>query len=268
MRNKNAAFLLAVMLFSLLILSCRHSPAAAEEFTGLIDYQTWAAYVGYPQGILTPLGVDGINQDYFHSLPYTPGYTSGRIVIGDSRCCQLGIYQNVMGGDDYAVFAVWGGHYVPGIGTSILTDEALYEIEQCFRAQIQADGRSTVFFFATVNDFDYAANNNAGYISAAITAAERIASLSYAYEGNVWHPQVIVIGFDGGQITAAFNRYVDSYNTRLREAVNNSPVLRENASFFTTVPEITGGRTGFISDGLHYSEGTLQQIADHLKSIP
>ena len=255
----------AVFLF---ILCCLRLPAAAEEF----DYQSWAVNEGYPRGLLTPIGVYGINQDYFHSLPDSAGYASGRIVIGDSRCCQLGIYQDRTGADDYAVFAVWGGHYVSGTGTSILTGGSLYEIEQCFQEQIRTRGKSTVFFFATVNDYDYAGNYNAGSVSAAVSAAEMIASMSYSYEGHVYHPEVIVIGFDGGQTTgdvfgipqAVFNRYVASYNEELRAAVNNSAVLKETAERFTTVPEITGGQTSFISDGLHYSDAALQMIAGHI----
>ena len=41
--------------------------------------------MGYPQNMLVPMGVEGINQDYFHTLPDAPGYTSGKIIIGDSR---------------------------------------------------------------------------------------------------------------------------------------------------------------------------------------
>ena len=270
MKNKNKLFSILITIF---ILFCLYSAAASEGFTGLNDYQRWTVTRGYPQGILVPLGVDGINQDYFHSLPGTAGYTSGSIVIGDSRCCQLGIWQDWMGFDDFAVFAVWGGHYVSGTGTPALTGEHLAEVEECFHAQIRTHGRCTVFFFATVNDYDYSGNNNTGYISAAVASAERIASMSYAYEGTVYHPEVIVIGFDGGHTTGdifgipqkVFNRYVDSYNKELRDAVRNSPVLKETASRFTTVSEITGGKTTFISDGLHYSDNTLQKIADYMK---
>jgi len=65
-----------------------NAEAAPAEYTVLDDYQKWAKDVGYPQNMLVPMGVDGINQDYFHTLPDAPGYTSGKIVIGDSRCCQ------------------------------------------------------------------------------------------------------------------------------------------------------------------------------------
>ena len=51
--------------------------AATAEFTVLDDYQKWAKEVGYPQGMLAAMGVDGINQDYFHTLPDAPGYRSG-----------------------------------------------------------------------------------------------------------------------------------------------------------------------------------------------
>ena len=271
--NRNLALLVPV--FSLFLLCCLYSAAGAQEFTGLNDYQMWAANTGYPQGLLVPMGITGVNQDYFHTLPGSPGYASGRIVIGDSRSCQQGIWQNRTGSDDYAVFAVWGGHYVSGTGTPALTAEHLYEIGQCFQEQVRTQGKSTVFFFATVNDYDYYGNGNSAYIAAAVASAETIASMSYEYEGTVYHPEVIVVGFDGGRRTGdifgipqdVFNRYIESYNTELRDAVNNSPVLKENASLFTTVSEITGGETGFISDGLHYSDSTLQAIAEYMADI-
>lgn len=259
-----------ITIISLLVLCCLHLAAAAEEFTGMDDYLEWAFNKGYPQGLLVPLGINGINQDYFHSLPDSAGYSSGRIVIGDSRCCQLGIWQSRNGTGDFAAFAVWGGHYVAGTGTPAMTWQLLSEVEECFHTQIRIQGKCTVFFFATVNDYDYSGYNNSGYISAAVASAEMIASMTYEYEGTVYHPEVIVIGFDGAQMTgtlSGFNRFVDAYNMELRDAVSSSPVLKENASLFTTVPEITGGRTTFISDGLHYSDATFQNIADHMKAV-
>ena len=265
--NKSAVW--TILGLCLVIFSCLHLTAAAEEFAGLIDYQSWAVNVGYPQGLLVPQGFDGINQDYFHSLPGTSGCHSGKIVIGDSRCCQLGIVQSYTGRSDYAVFAVWGGHYIPGTGTSIMTWQLLSDFEQCFQEQIRTRGECTVYFFATVNDFDYAGNYNSGYISAAVSAAETIASLSYVYEGSEYHPRVIVIGLEGGTTSGdivgispqVFNRYVDSYNRELRSALGSSPLLRDTADLFTPVSQITGGNTTFIADGLHYSEATLQKIA-------
>ena len=254
----------------ILFVLCCLQPAAAEEFTGLSDYQQWAVYTGYPQGLLIPQGIDGINQDYFHSLPGSVEYSSGKIVIGDSRSCQLGIYQNRMGTGDYAAFAVWGGHYVPGTGTPALTAEILAEIEECFHEQVRTHGECTVFFFATVNDYDYLYNNNAAFISSAVASAEMIASMAYEYEGVRTHPRVIMIGPEGGGDISGipqevFNRYIDSYNAELRAAVNQSALLKGSAGEFTTVSEITGGNTTFISDGLHYSDAVLQMIADYMR---
>lgn len=258
----------SVMLILFLFICRICSPAAAGDFTDISDYQQWTVNVGYPQGLLVPVGMDGINQDHFHSLPGSAGYSSGKIVIGDSRCCQLGIYQNRMGFDEYAVFAVWGGHYISGTGTSILTDEYLSEIEQCFQEQIRTSGECTVFFFATVNDYDYMYNTNAAYISTAVTSAERIASMTYTWQGIEYWPDVIMIGFEGGdQNYFSFNAYVYPYNVGLSMAVSNSAVLGRNASQFITVPDITGRRTTFISDGLHYSDATLRMIADYMKNF-
>ena len=266
MKNKNT--ILSIWAIFLSFFCCLHLHVTAEEFGDLIDYQNWTVNMGYPQGLIVPLGFDGINQDYFHSLPGSAAYSSGIIVIGDSRCFQLGIYQNYIGASDYAVFAVWGGHYVPGTGTSIISEMFLSDFEQCFHEQIRTRGDCIVYFFATVNDFDYAWNYNSGYISAAVSAAEKVASLSYVYEGTEYHPQVIVIGLEGGCTSGdilgipseVFNRYVDSYNRELRAAITRSPVLKDTADLFTPVSEITGGNTTFLSDGLHYSETTLKKI--------
>lgn len=272
MNNRKMIPVLITLFF---IIYMMFSGASAEEFTGPIDYQSWAANEGYPQGLLIPMGISGINQDHFHSLPDSPGYTSGRIVIGDSRSCQLGIYQDRTGAADFAVFAVWGGHYIPGTGTSIMTEDLWSALEQCFREQVRIHGGSTVFFFATVNDYDPTGIYNTAYISTAVSAAERIASLSAEHEGRIVHPKVIVIGPEGvdaangmsGIDPRSFNRFISTYNKELFSAVNESPVLNETAHLFTTVSKITGGRTTFISDGLHYSEDTLRKTVNYLVSI-
>ena len=245
--------------------------AATAEFTVLDDYQKWAKEVGYPQGMLAAMGVDGINQDYFHTLPDAPGYTSGKIVIGDSRCCQLGIYEQRTGADDFADYAVWGGHFLPGAEPPAMTEEQFSEVERCFQEQIKSCGECSIYFFATVNDYDYIGNENDQSISAAVSMAEKLGNMSFQKEGKLYRPEVIVIGFDGGagdvlqRIPAQdFNRYVDDYNEKLRTAVNDSPLLQQNAEYFTTVPEITGGSTGFNEDGLHYSDDTLREIVDYI----
>ena len=245
--------------------------AATAEFTVLDDYQKWAKEVGYPQGMLAAMGVDGINQDYFHTLPDAPGYTSGKIVIGDSRCCQLGIYEQRTGADDFADYAVWGGHFLPGAEPPAMTEEQFSEVERTFQEQIKSCGECSIYFFATVNDYDYVGNENDQSISAAVSMAEKLGNMSFQKEGKLYRPEVIVIGFDGGagdvlqRIPAQdFNRYVDDYNEKLRTAVNDSPLLQQNAEYFTTVPEITDGSTGFNEDGLHYSDDTLKEIVDYI----
>ena len=249
----------------------KNAENAPAEFTRLDDYQEWAKDVGYPQNMLVPMGVDGINQDYFHTLSDAPGYRSGKIVIGDSRCCQLGIYEQRTGAADFADYAVWGGHFSPGAEPPAMTDALYSEVEHCFQEQVKTDGKCTIYFFATVNDYDYMGNENDGNIAAAVRTAEKLADLSFENEGTIYQPEVIVIGFDGGdgdilgRIPAEdFNRYVDDYNEKLRAAVNSSTLLQENIAEFTTVPEITEGRTGFNEDGLHYSDQTLKEIVDYI----
>ena len=258
------------------ILEYLHTAANAPAvpptaFTAMSDYTQWAKEIGYPQKVLTAQGADGINQDYFHTPAANAEYTSGRIVIGDSRCCQLGIYQQRTGAQDYAVFAVWGGHYASGTGTRILTKTTLAETEACFRAQIAAVGKCEVFLFATVNDYDYKSNNNGSYIRAAVSAAEQIAKLTYERNGTVYSPRVTVIGFEGGWKTGniykippkEFNRWIADYNSSLAEALNTSAL--PDAAHFTTVAEITANRCDFISDGLHYGDGALQTLAQFVR---
>ena len=230
--------------------------AAFDSFS---DYTDWANETGYHDGSLTARGSSG-------------AYTSGSIVIGDSRCCQLGIYQQRTGGSEYAAFAVWGGHFASGISPSILNDELLSDVESCFRAQIDACGSSTIYLFATVNDYDFYNNSNSTYIRDAVRAAERLSELSYDNGEGVFRPLVIVVGFDGcwttsdlwGTPQSTFNRYVSDYNTSLQSAVNASESLAEGAGYFTTVPDICGGKAGFIDDGLHYSDDTLESIAAYI----
>ena len=241
------------------------------EFTVPEDYQEWAREVGYPSNILVPMGVEGINQDYFHTLPDEPAYTSGRIVIGDSRCCQLGIYQQRTGAADFADYAVWAGHYLRGAEPPAMTGEILSDVEHCFQEQVKSCGKCRIYFFATVNDYDYIENDNNDYIAAAVETAEMLADLSFENEGRVSRPEIMVIGFDGGggdvlYRTPAdeYNRYINDYNEKLRTEINSSTLLKECSVEFTTVPEITEGSTGFIEDGLHYSDETLGEIVEFI----
>lgn len=207
--------------------------------------------------------------------PQTPkpfSCSSGLIVVGDSRCCQLGSYQRNTGRNDFAVFATWGGHYIPGIRPQILTDSVLAEIETCFRAQIESCGSCVIWFFATVNDYNYTDSSNSAGISAAILAAERLVGMKYEYNGETCHPRVIVVGFDGcraegmmnGIPQEDFNRYIADYNEKLRAAVKRSGLLAPDARYFTTVPEIVGGKAGFVEDGLHYDDATLEAIIAYI----
>ena len=244
-------------------------------FLEMADYQNWAINEGYPSELLMAQGREGINQDYFHTPADSDNYSSGKIVIGDSRCCQMGIYEQRTGRNDFATFAVWGGHYAKGIDPVLMTESLQSEVEACFQQQIRTHGQCVIYFFSTVNDYDFTENeNNNGYIKDAVSAAESIASMSYDYEGRTYHPEVIVIGFDGGPETGIvlrypaeeFNRYCDDYNQKLRSAVGDSDILQGSLSSFTTVPEIVGGKASFITDGLHYSDDSLEKIIQHIVS--
>lgn len=245
--------------------------AEIQSFSRFNDYSVWAENYGYSSGVLTASGISGINQDYFKTPVESDAYSLGRIVIGDSRCCQLGIYQLRAKLNDFAVFAVWGGHYVSGTA-EILSQSHMNDIEKCFTNQIKNSGKCEIYLFATINDYDYKYNNNFLYINSVIRKAEILSEMSCEINGIVYHPTVNVIGFDGCWTTGnvfgipqnVFNRYVSDYNDKLKSAVNSSELLSVNSDRFSTVPDISGGKADFIDDGLHYSDDTLRLICDYI----
>ena len=235
-------------------------PEPDAEFTTHADYDEWARDVGYPGGELNALGFEGLYMDSFETLPDSPGYASGRIVVGDSRCVQLGIYAQRAGADAYAVFAVWGGHYAEE-EPCIPTDGFYRAVEECFRAQIAEKGRCDLYFFATVNDCDPSGEGNAERIGAALRCAERLAAMECEHKGRLCSPRVTVVGVVGSA-NAALNAAVDDCNALLKAGLEKSTALR--GVRFVTVPEITGGQVGFINDGLHYDDAVLRALADYM----
>lgn len=239
---------------------------AMPAFTGSTDYGDWEQTVGYSSGLLTPQGVDGINQDAFRTLPSQDAYRSGKIVIGDSRCCQLGIYEARADRYDFAAFAVWGGHY--GMNYNILDDAAFSAVEACFAEQIRTCGACDIYLFATVNDYDYKTNQNDDNIRDFVSAAVRLQGMTCTLDGKTCAPKLTVIGFDGARPSGTvfripyeeFNAYIADYNAKLEAAVRGNSLLGGAGVRFVTVPQITGGNTDFIADGLHYGDCTLHQI--------
>ncbi|MBQ9827224.1 MAG: hypothetical protein IJM62_00925 [Lachnospiraceae bacterium] len=269
MRRKLLVFIM--IMATVAASACSKKPAAFDKFQ---DYLDWAEETGYKKGVMEPVGTEGVNNDIFHTLNDSGGYDSGRIVIGDSRCCQLGIYQERIEGSDYAVFAVWGGDYSPETKYPILTEKSLADIEACFRNQIEKHGSCTIYFFTTVNNYDFRENNNADFIKYAIDSAEILAQMEYEYNGTVYSPVVIVIGFDGcrnsskvlGLDPADFNRYVEDYNNGVKEALGKSEILKTAYENYTTVVDIEDGKTKYIDDGLHYSDDVLRDITEYIVS--
>lgn len=262
----NLPIIIAVLALVLALSACTKPevPEPMKAFTGIGDYQRWAASEGYRTGALRDEGVPGPNQDVYRTKPGMAGYDSGRIVIGDSRCCQLGIYSERAGLDGYAAFAVWGGHFADR-EPYIPTEEFFAEVEACFREQVKTWGGCEIFFFATVNDYDPDGPND-GNIAAAIACAERLASMEASVGGRTVVPSVTVIGIEGcgssdwGWLDPeTFNPGVAAYNDSLREALAESPIL--NGASYTTVPILTNDGADFIDDGLHYGDKTLETLA-------
>ena len=128
-----------------------------------------------------------------------------------------------------------------------------------------------MFFFATINDYDYTNGESAQRIQEAIARAEEIASLSCTVNGQTVKPQVIVIGFAGLREDPSsrtdYNHYIHIFNGMLYAAVTESELLKANAALFTTVPLLTNGQTDFISDGVHYGTKTLQTLTDYIAAF-
>ena len=209
--------------------------------------------------------------DYMTPADDTEADASGRIVIGDSRCCQLGFYQQKHDRHDFAVVGVWGGHYMNAAEPQIITDDSFEQIKACFERQIESTGSSTIYFFATVNDCGPSDSEN--QIQSAVKAAERLAGLTYQKDNGICQPEIVVIGFAGvenedpdDESSSEFNRRCDTFNDMLLGAAAADPLLSKNADRFTTVPAICKGSVSFAADGLHYNETTVRQITDYLAS--
>lgn len=234
----------------------------------MTDYQVWIRDVGYPSGEMYAGDMSGSGVRYYTSKD-APGYDSGRIVIGDSRCVQLGIYQQRAAGNEFAVFGTWGGHYM-NWDPYLPNEEFQTRVEDCFHAQIEARGTCDLYFYATVNDYDFRDNDNGERVEAALWWAEQLASLTYEYEGRTYMPNMTVIGIAAGSrdgsvmsyTSEEFNRYEDAFNELLKEAVSSSEVLQD--AEWTTVPEILHDEIGFMEDGLHYNDETLKALAEYM----
>ena len=235
-------------------------PEPKAPFDGINDYLDWAYEEGYPSGALTDDGPEGLNQDRFFTRPGMPGYDSGRIVVGDSRCVQLGIYEQRAGAGEYAVFAAWGGHYVSA-EPYLPTEDFYSAVEACFEKQIETRGECAIFFFATVNDYDPSGEYNGEYAAAAIACAEKLASMRYEFKGREYAPKMTVIGIAGASWDG-YNDFIGEYNSLLYDAVRSSSALAEAG--FTTVPLLTRQETGFINDGLHYDDKTLKILVEYI----
>ncbi len=235
-------------------------PEPDAEFTTHADYDEWARDVGYPGGELRALGFEGLYMDAYETRPCSPGYASGRIVVGDSRCVQMGIYAQRAGADAYAVFAVWGGHYAQE--EPYLPTDAFYRaVEDCFKTQIAEKGRCELYFFATINDCDPSGEGNAGRMLDAVRCAERLAGMECAKNGRVCSPKITFVGVAGSANTLQSGA-VEECNALLKAELEKSDALR--GARFVTVQEITGGYVGFINDGLHYDDAVLKALADYI----
>ena len=230
------------------------------------DYERWS-YDVYNSGSITSQGVDGINEDYYHTLQDMEAYNSGKIVIGDSRCCQMGIFEQVYDINEYAVFAVWGGHYVEGRGFNILADTNLMDIENCIISQFENTGSCIIYLFSSVNDYDYTNQKNETNYDAFVAAANKLKEFKVEIDGVEYSPEIRIIGFAGcneegdlyGTPSDEYNRYIEEYSNTVKDMLKN-----EGFNDYTTVMDILGDNLGFTLDRLHYNEKTIYELTDYI----
>lgn len=173
-------------------------------------------------------------------------YQSGRLIIGDSRCCQL--WNAKKNGSSFV--SVWGGHYgYGGSSLQINTDSQQNMMKSIVQNTIKQVGHCDVYVFATVNDY----NGSGSYTSAAnhvINQAKTAMKWTAKYGGKTVKPQVYVVSLVGGK-----GKNVSSYNTYLK-----LQAAKVNCKFLSITKCLTGSNSGYRSDGLHYNDATLKNI--------
>jgi len=177
---------------------------------------------------------------------------SGRLIIGDSRTCQMWKYKN----KGASFVSVWGGHY--GYGGSLMQiDYAPQRITMKTYAQntIKKCGKCHIYIFATVNDY-----NGAGSYTSAVSSVISLAEAAYGwtakYQKKTVHPVVHVV-----QLVGSKGKNVSGYNALLKSKVASSRKIKNCISINGC---LAGSNGGYASDGVHYNNTTLKNIWNRL----
>ena len=175
-------------------------------------------------------------------------YNSGRLVIGDSRTCQL--YNLNPTGASFV--STWGGHYAYGgekyqidYRTKVTTMKK-YAIDT-----IKTKGYCNIYIFATVNDYN-GDDKYKTWANNVIRLAENACKWSTKYKYKTVKPKVYVVSLVGSK-----GKSVDNYNDYLKEKVLDNKNL---IGYIDITDCLDGSNSGYSSDNLHYNDKTLNNI--------
>lgn len=206
------------------------------------------AVMAAPSSIQADAASYGMNG--YHCTKSNP--KSGRLIIGDSRTCQMWNYKNA----GASFVSVWGGHYGYG-GSAMQIDYASQRATMKTYAQntIKKCGKCDIYIFATVNDY-----NGAGSYTSAVSNVISLAETAYGwtakYQKKTVHPTVHIV-----QLVGSKGRNVNGYNTLLKSRAASSKKIKNCISISGCLACSNGG---YASDGVHYNNTTLKNIWNKL----
>lgn len=176
--------------------------------------------------------------------------TSGRLIVGDSRTCQLWNYKN----SGASFVSVWGGHFgYGGSNGQIDTAAQRKHMKAYVEKTIAKKGYCNVYVFATVNDY----NGGSAYKGAAgnvLSLAKTIAGYTGTYKGKKAKCKVTVVGLVGSK-----GKNVSTYNSYLKKS------LPSHIGWLSIGGCLGGSNKGYMSDNVHYNNTTLKNIWAKLK---
>lgn len=177
---------------------------------------------------------------------------SGRLIIGDSRTCQLSDFRPKMA----SCVALWGGHYGYG-GNSYQIDYSsrITLMKNYAQACIKKVGKCDIYVFATINDYDPALLSRRA--SDVVKLAETARSWTAKYSGKTVRPTVHVI-----KLIPKKGQTAKDFNNILRTKVAASSKIKNLMDISGCRAGANGGYTS--PDNTHYTNETLKNIWNRL----
>lgn len=170
-------------------------------------------------------------------------YDSGKVVIGDSRTCQL--WNQSKKGASYS--SVWGGHYGYGKDLQIDSESHLKNVKKYVRNTIKKTGNCDVYIFATVNDY-----NGVGSYSGAINNLMSLADKVSEFEYKDTKPNIYIVSLKGSKGVS-----VSNYNKSLKSKVKSHGYTYKNIE---KALDTKNTKNVYLSDDLHYNDTALKNI--------